>query len=116
MNLGEAQAGDVVNGADVGMVQGRNGLGLAPKVGQGLRGLLATSSGRNFSATKRRKRVSPALHTDTHTTTELPYDAVVRDRRFVSAQEDGLQQPSARGSLEAIYCATSSGGNILTAD
>ena len=52
---------DVVDGADVGMIQRGRGLGFALKALQRLADLAARSSGRNFRATKRPRRVSSAL-------------------------------------------------------
>ena len=51
---------NVVNRADVGMIQSGRGLGFAVKALQGLR-VRATSSGRNLRATKRPRSVSSAL-------------------------------------------------------
>ena len=51
---------DFVNGADVGMIQGRSGTGLAAKTFECLR-FPARSSGKNLSATKRPSWVSSAL-------------------------------------------------------
>ena len=51
---------DIVNRADVRVVQCRGRLGLALETGM-REGSLETASGRNFSATKRLRRVSSAL-------------------------------------------------------
>jgi hypothetical protein len=51
---------DVVDGADVRMIESRRGLRLTLETGECLR---ATSGGKNFNATKRCRRVSSALYT-----------------------------------------------------
>jgi hypothetical protein len=51
---------DLMDRADIGVVQGRCSLGFALETGQRL-GSRATSEGRNFRATKRCSRVSSAL-------------------------------------------------------
>ena len=52
---------DVVDGADVGMVQRGGGAGFALEAFERLRDRARRSSGRNLSATKRPRRVSSAL-------------------------------------------------------
>ncbi len=70
---------DLVDGADVGMVQRGRGLRLALETGQAC-GSWATSSGRNFRATKRSSSRVLGLVDDTHpAAAELLDDAVVRD-------------------------------------
>jgi hypothetical protein len=73
---------DVVNRADVGMVQRGSGLSLAPETLQRLCGLWATSSGRNLRATKRpsfRRCGVLGFVDDAHpAAAELLDDAVVR--------------------------------------
>ena len=51
---------DIVDGADVGVIQRRGGARLAAESGQGS-GSSASSGDRNFNATKRSSRVSSAL-------------------------------------------------------
>jgi hypothetical protein len=53
---------DVMNCADIRVIESGGGLGFAAEPAQGLR-ILASSSGRNFKATKRSRRVSCALYT-----------------------------------------------------
>jgi hypothetical protein len=53
---------DVVDGANVGMIQRRGRLRFALEADQSLR-IFGTLSGRNFSATKRFRRTSSALNT-----------------------------------------------------
>ena len=70
---------DVVDRADVGMIQRGRGLRFALKARQRLR-IRATSSGRNFSATKRCRRDVLGLVDHTHAAAaQLLDDAVVRD-------------------------------------
>ena len=71
---------DVVDGADVGMIQSGSGLRLAPEALERLTDLWATSSGRNFSATKRSQARVFGLVDDAHAAAaQLFDDAVVRD-------------------------------------
>ena len=60
MNCLAVLLADVVNGADVGVIQGRCGLRFAPE-SVPERGVSGYLSGRNFRATKRWSRVSSAL-------------------------------------------------------
>ena len=53
---------DIVDSADIGMIQGRSGLRFALELASAC-GSLATSSGRNLRATNRCRRVSSALKT-----------------------------------------------------
>ena len=70
---------DFVNGADVGMVQRRGSRASRRKRSRAC-GSWATSSGRNFSATKRSKRGVLGLVDHAHTAAaQLLDDAVVRD-------------------------------------
>ena len=52
---------NVVDGADVRMIQGGGGAGLAQEAVDGLLIAGEFSGGRNFTATKRRRRLSSAL-------------------------------------------------------
>ena len=71
---------DVVNGADVGMVQRGSRLSFAPESLQSLADLCATSSGRNFRATKRSQARVFGLVDHTHpAAAQLLDNAVVRD-------------------------------------
>ena len=70
---------DFIDRADIGMIQCGGGLRLSLETGQGLESL-ATSSGRNFRATKRWRRSVLSLVDHAHATAaELLDDAVVRD-------------------------------------
>ena len=53
---------DVVNGADIGMIQRRRRLGLAAEAAEG-RGVAGDILGKEFKTTKRWRRVSSALYT-----------------------------------------------------
>ena len=89
---------DVVNGADVGMVQCGSSLRLALEAGESLR-VSATSSGRNFSATKRCKPRVFSLVDHTHpAAAQLLDDAVMRDGLSDHRREanTGLQWVGAR--------------------